>query len=151
MTTLFLLAVLGAADGGASPEGAWLSDYGQALKRAQQLRKPLLVVIDIPSNAVARVEQVSHSRDGDAELLKHYVLCRVDGSTKYGQAVARAFEAGTLPFTSIIDNRGETLLYWKPGQWTADEWTNALSYYRAGVQPVSYQPVAAQAAAVCTT
>src|SRR5262245_8491940 len=133
MTTLFLLAVLGAGDVATTPttpESAWLSDYGEGLKRAKQLQKPLLVVIDMPSNAVARVEQVSHNRDGDAELLKNYVLCRVDASTKYGQAVAQAFEAGTVPYTSIIDNRGETILYWKQGQWTADEWTNALSYYR---------------------
>ena len=55
--------------------------------------------------------------------------------------MAQAFEAGTLPHTSIIDNRGETILYSKEGQFSADEWTNALSYYRSGVRPVAYQPV----------
>src|SRR5215831_5050994 len=32
MTTLFLLAVLGAGDVTATPESAWLSDYGEGLK-----------------------------------------------------------------------------------------------------------------------
>ena len=162
MTTLMLLAVLGTGQVAASektPENAWLSDYGAALQRTKESGKPLLIVIDLPGNAAARVEQISYSPGSNgssgstAELLKYYVLCRVDADTKYGQAVAQAFKTGTLPYTAVIDKRGETILFAKSGQFAAEEWTTTLTSYWRGERPVSYRPVATQPiqAAHCST
>jgi hypothetical protein len=141
MTTLMLLAVLSTGQITApEPNGGWLSDYGVALKRTKELGKPLLIVIDQPDSAAARIEQVSHSRESEqANLLRHYVLCRVDASTRYGQAVAKAFGTGSLPYTAIIDKRAEHILFAKAGQFSSEEWSRTLTSHWQGVQPVSYR------------
>jgi hypothetical protein len=157
MTTLMLLAILGTgqtADTGkaspahqtVAPENAWLDDYGVALEQTKKLGKPLLMVIDTPSNAAARMQQISYrTADGtstesnSANLLKYYVLCRVDASTKYGQAVAEAFKTSTLPHTAIIDKRGKHILFRKAGQFGSAEWTSTLTSYWRGERLVTYQ------------
>ncbi len=149
MTTLMLLAVLGT--GQVTTESAWLSDYGAALQRTKETGKPLLIVIDLPGNAAAHVEQISYRATDD--LLKYYVLCRVDAGSKYGQAVARAFQTSTLPHTAIIDKRGQNVLFAKSGQFAGEEWTTTLNRYWRGERLVSYQPVVSQSfqPAVCST
>jgi len=138
MTTLMLLAVLGT--GQAAGSDTWLSDYGEALTQARESGKPLLIVIDRPANA-ARVEHVSHSASGQSsESLKHYILCRVDADTAYGQAVAKAFGTSSVPYTAIIDKRGEKILFTRAGRFSMDEWNAALVSYQRGVRPVAYQP-----------
>lgn len=154
MTTLMLLAVLGT--GQVATDSAWLSDYGVALQRTKETGKPLLIVIDLPGNAAARVEQISYRAGSTDDLLKYYVLCRVDASSKYGQAVAQAFQTSTLPHTAIIDKRGERILYAKNGQFSGEEWTTTLTTYWRGERLVSYQPVVSQSyqsfpAAGCST
>jgi hypothetical protein len=137
MNALVLLAVLSTGQVAAANE-KWLDDYGVALKQAKEQQKPLLVVIDRPADSAARISQISHTEAKPADDLKNYVLCRVDADTDYGKAVAKAFEATTLPHTAVIDKTGSKILFTKYGQFTSDEWTTALATYRAGVRPVSY-------------
>jgi hypothetical protein len=181
MTTLMLLAVLGTGQAASdqttsAANNAWLSDYGVALQRTKETGKPLLIVIDLPGNSAARIEQIRYSPgdSGDkaadkkaadkkaadeatdsasADLLKYYVVCRIDASSKYGQAVAQAFETTTLPYTAIIDKRAERILFSKAGQFTANEWTTTLTSYWRGERLVSYRPVVSQPvqAAFCST
>ncbi len=66
----------------------------------------------------------------------------MDADSPYGQAVAKAFEATTLPHTAVIDKAGEYILFAKAGQFSAQEWSATLDTYRAGVRPVSYRATA---------
>ena len=81
------------------------------------------------------------------------LLCRIDAGSKYGQAVAQAFETTTLPYTAIIDKRAERILFSKAGQFTATEWSTTLTSHWRGERLVSYQPVVSQPvqAAFCST
>ena len=137
MNVLVLLAVLGTGQVAATND-KWLDDYGAALKQAKEQRKPLLIVIDRPNDAVGRISQISHSESPSGSDLKNYVLCRVDADSKYGQAVAKAFETTALPFTAVIDNAGQYVLFEKSGQFSSAEWTTTLTTYHAGVRPASY-------------
>jgi hypothetical protein len=137
MNTLVLLGVL-ATSQVATTSDQWLSDYGVALKQAKEQQRPLLIVIDRPADAAARISQISHIEEKPADGLKNYVLCRVDADTEYGKAVAKAFEATTLPHTAVIDKTGSKILFTKQGQFTSSEWTTTLASYRAGVRPVAY-------------
>jgi hypothetical protein len=136
MNALALLAVLGTSQAVSGEK--WLDDYGAALKQAKEQQKPLLVIIDRPADSAARISQISHSEAKPADDLKNYVLCRIDGDTEYGKAVAKAFQANTLPHTAVIDKTGAKILFTKAGQFTSDEWKTTLVAYRTGVRPVSY-------------
>jgi hypothetical protein len=139
MNSILLLAVLSAGQSAGTP--SWLDDYGAALSQAKQARKPLLIVIDRPSDAGARIEQISYRDDSRQEaLLKNYVLCRVDAGTAYGAEVAKVFGASRLPYTAIIDKTTTAVLYTKAGQFTGDDWTATLVRYQSGERPVAYQP-----------
>ena len=137
MNTLMMLLVMGAGQVTGAGENGWSDDYGAALKQAKQLGKPLLIVIEGPDDSVARLEQISLRDDrGQTALLKHYVLCRIDATTKYGKAVAKSFRATQLPHTAVIDKTVSTILYTKRGQFTSQEWKTTLTKYRHGVRVV---------------
>jgi hypothetical protein len=119
----------------ASPS-VWMNDYGAALKAAKAERKPLLVVIEDPAERTAKFEEasLSHQR-ADRELLSKYKLCRIDATTPYGAAVARAFRAQALPFTSIIDKTGSVQIFVKAGPLSETQWRAALAQHQSGAKP----------------
>src|SRR6185295_15487382 len=85
----------------------WQADYGKALEATRSDQRPLLVVLDIPSNPQASLADGLLSTEGDqAKLLASYELCHVDVSTEYGKRVAQAFKATQFPHTTIIDRTG---------------------------------------------
>ncbi|HVW35802.1 MAG TPA: thioredoxin family protein [Pirellulales bacterium] len=119
----------------ASPNG-WMDDYGAALKAAKAERKPLLVVIEDPAQRTARFEEASLAdQRADRQLLSKYKLCRIDGTTAYGAAVARAFRAQALPFTSIIDKTGSVQIFVKAGPLSETQWREALAQHQSGARP----------------
>ncbi len=121
-------------------ETRWLDDYGTALRQAKSQQAPLLVVIEDPSSQDQRIEQIRFaSATSQDELLSHYIVCRVDVRTPYGQSVAKVFKADQLPHTSIIDNTAKVQLFIKSGNFTTDEWHSTLAKYQEGqrVQPVT--------------
>jgi hypothetical protein len=124
----------------------WQADYGKALAATRSDQRPLLVVLDIPSNPQASLEGSLLATEGDqAKLLASYELCHVDVSTEYGKRVAQAFKATQFPHTTIIDRTGAVVLFKKPGQIAPTEWSATLTKYQTGeqatVQTVNYGSV----------
>ncbi len=111
----------------------WQADYGKALTATRKDDRPLLIVLDVPSDLKEAVEAEQLQADGkQAELLGAYQLCHVDVSTEYGKRVAKAFGAEKFPFTAIIDKTGSTVLCKKLGQLTDVEWQETLAKYQKG-------------------
>jgi hypothetical protein len=127
-------ALLAATSFGALPgEPEWQADYGKALAATRSDQRPLLVVLDIPSDPKASLDDSLLAAEGQqAALLEAYELCHVDVSTEYGQRVAKAFGARQFPHTAIIDRTGAVVLYKKPGPMAEGEWTATLARYKAG-------------------
>lgn len=141
-----------------TPPGSWFDNYSAAWHRAQQERKPLLVVLEAGAGNLGQAAAVAY-RSGDAraipagaateELLKKYVLCHIDTSTAYGQRMLRAFKADGAPFVSIIDITGKLQIFRKAGLMSEHEWEIALATYQDGREhPVNGSP---QNARLCRT
>ena len=112
----------------------WHTDYGAALAATKQSQRPLLVVIDDPSAADRRIEQVSARDDrAGAALLAAYELCHIDATTRYGQQVAAAFKVREYPHTAIIDRTASVILHQQTGRFTTERWVSTLATYRNGV------------------
>ena len=126
--TLFvssIAAALGSAD--------WQSDYGKALAATRSDDRPLLVVLDVPSDPASAVATDHLESKGEqSELLDAYQRCHVDVSTDYGEKVAKVFGAEKFPFTAIIDKTGSVVLCKKMGQLSSDEWRETLAKYQTG-------------------
>ena len=118
----------------AAPKSAtWQADYGKALAATRADDRPLLVVLDVPSDPKTAVEGKQLKTDGkQADLLASYQLCHVDASTEYGKRVARAFKAQKFPLTTIIDKTGSIVLLKKQGQLSDEEWNETLQVYKKG-------------------
>ena len=116
----------------------WQADYGKALAATRSDQRPLLVVLDIPSNPQASLDGSLLATEGEqAKLLQAYELCHVDVSTEYGKKVAQAFHATQFPHTAIIDRTGAVVLFKKPGVIAPAEWTATLTKYQTGQQPTT--------------
>jgi hypothetical protein len=138
MMSFLSIAALAVGALAAGPDAVqWQSNYGEALaatKAADQ--QPLLVVVDKPQAADARVEPTLLG-EGDApatetKLLKRFRLVHVDATTPYGQKIAGIFKAKRFPHVAIIDKSGSVILYKKSGQIDQTEWTNALESHQDG-------------------
>jgi hypothetical protein len=114
----------------------WQDDYGKALAATRSGEQPLLVVLDKPASTDGRLDPTFLSQgtiEGqDFELLRPYHLCHVDASTAYGQEVAKAFKADSLPYTAIIDKTGSVVIFSKAGQMASNEWQQVLKTYEKG-------------------
>lgn len=119
----------------------WQQDYGKALAATRADERPLLVVLEMPSDPKTAAEEEQLSAEGDqADLLSAYQLCRIDASTEYGQRVAEVFKAKKFPFTAVIDKTGSVVLCKKRGQLSDAEWNQVLSTYKSGDRstPINY-------------
>jgi hypothetical protein len=145
MTGISLLLVALAtnpASGPATPT-PWGSNYTQALKRTQESDKPLLVVIHDPRKAETRSNYATDKPDAtQAELLKHYELCRVDGTSEHGKKVASAFDVDQLPFMAVIDKSGTGVLCRHSGHLETEQWVEKLVAYKEGEVPAAQAPAA---------
>ena len=134
------------------PPGGWFENYSTAWHRARQEGKPLLVVLEAEGQEVAAVgtalgdpreRRVVPDGAATGELLKKYVLCRIDATTPYGQRMVRAFQADAVPFVSIIDTTGKLQIFRKAGPMSEQEWEVALATYQDGkAHAVSSRPSA---------
>lgn len=127
----------------------WESSYGKALEATRADDQPLLVVLDKPQAADARIapELLSQgATDGkEAELLRPYRLCHVDVTSEYGQRVAGAFKAKSFPYVAVIDKTGSVILFSNAGKLKAEAWGQVLGAFKTGerstaVTHVSYKP-----------
>jgi hypothetical protein len=125
----------------------WQADYGAALAATRAGEQPLLVVLDKPNSAEARIEPAL-LREGaaegpEADLLDDYNLCHVDVTTDYGKKVAKAFKVKRFPHLAIIDRTGSVIIFAKSGKIDGPEFDTVLTKHRDGIRPavrrVSYK------------
>jgi hypothetical protein len=142
---VFLAVALGASQAAAAEP--WHATYASAYRAGKAAGRPVLVVLDDPAQAGARIDQVSHRTAlpsaAEAALLANYELCHVDVATEYGKAVARSFGAYQFPYVAITDRKVQVLLTEHSGRFADDEWLATLAKYRRGEQEAP--PV------ICTT
>jgi len=110
----------------------WQADYGKALAATRTDDRPLLVVLDVPSDPKSAIEDQQLQAAGEQSA---YQLCHIDASTEYGQKVAKVFHAEKFPFTAIIDKSGSVVLHKKQGQLSDSEWKETLATYKSGERP----------------
>ena len=155
MMTHWIASLLTAATlATSSPIGPqWNNDYGDALESTRATARPLLIVIESPSDDSSRFLPARFAPDETGEeLLKPYELCRIDIDTSYGQRVAEAFQVTQFPYTAIIDKAGRKIIFHKSGRISASEWAATLIAYRAGQSlPLNGGPQAEKNEANCFT
>jgi hypothetical protein len=111
----------------------WKSHYGDAKKAAQASGRPLLVVLDNPDQKDAAFDdQTLTGKDHQVELMKNYLLCRVDVSTPYGKRVAAALRAEQFPYTVITDKTATFITFRQGGKMSSEEWNAKLESHKMG-------------------
>ena len=141
LATCLLMAPIQAA--------SWETDYGKALSATRGNNKPLLIVLDIPSESEKSlsVNQLSESKT-NASALASYQLCHVDVSTPYGKSVAKAFQVSTFPHVAIIDKTGSNVIAKKSGKLSSEQFANLLVENQQGaarhvvMKPIANMPTA---------
>ncbi len=140
MVQLIVASVIALSSIAASTDSAqWQADYGKALAATRNDDRPLLVVLDVPSDPKAAIESGQLEATGEqSDLLGAYQRCHVDASTTYGKKVAEVFGATSFPFTAIIDKTGSVVLVKKMGRLSNDEWQATLAKYQSGERRSEY-------------
>ena len=140
MAQLLIATVLAVSSIAAATDSAqWHADYGKALAATRNDERPLLIVLDVPSDPEAAVESAQLEAQGEqSELLGAYQRCHIDASTAYGKKVAEVFGAEKFPFTAIIDKTGSVIICKKMGQLSNDEWQETLTKYQKGERRTEY-------------
>lgn len=136
MLSSWILMSLAALTAAATPSGdaAWEADYGQALEQTREDNRPLLVVLDDPTDESRRLDESLLDPTSGALPLGGYDLCRVDVSTEYGKRVAEVFRATSFPHVAIIDKTGSVILTRMSGPITETSWKATLARYESGVR-----------------
>lgn len=116
----------------------WQSSYGTALEQTRSDDRPLLVVIDKPSEEGKHVGSDLLTGQDVAGLLKPYDLCRVDASTEYGKKVAAAFKTQSFPYLAFVDKSGSVILHSHTGSVSEKQWSELLTKYQTGQRPVKH-------------
>ncbi len=140
MTGISLLLIALAANPASSHVAPvlWSDNYTEALKQTQETDKPLLVVIHDPQHAKSRSKYATDKPDAtQAELLKHYELCRIDGTSEHGKKVVDAFQVESMPFMAVIDKSGTSVLCQYTGQLELEEWVEKLVAHKDGEIPAA--------------
>lgn len=134
MVNFLAMAVIAFSTLGVSADSVdWQSDYGKALEASRADARPLLIVLDNPSDPQAAAAEDQLVAEGEQEeLLSAYECCHVDVSTDYGKKVADAFHAEKFPFAAIIDKTGSVVLCKKTGKVSDEEWQETLATYQDG-------------------
>jgi uncharacterized protein (DUF1778 family) len=134
MVEFLAMTVIAISTVGVSTDAVeWQSDYGKALEASRADARPLLIVLDNPSDPQAAVEENQLAAEGEQqELLGAYECCHVDVTSEYGKKVADAFKAHEFPFAAIIDKTGSVVLHKTAGKMSDETWQKTLATYKAG-------------------
>jgi hypothetical protein len=108
------------------------------------------VVLDNPNDPKQRFAPAEKADETQKQLLKPYLLCRVDVSTPYGKQVAASFKTETFPHVAVIDKTAAYILYRKSGQVTSAEWAGTLVRYQSGSR-ITYTSAAQRQPVICRT
>lgn len=120
----------------AAPERAEYSSYTDAYYAAQAADKPLLVILNPPTESEKPVISLSDVRKTAErrELLENYVVAVVDTSTEHGQKVLQAFDSPELPRVSVIDKQQKWQVYRTSDKLQGYQWTEILEKFKTGDQ-----------------
>ncbi|GEM_PF-3380125 len=137
MNAFFAVCVLSLTTLSAVPETlVWKEHYGQALQSARSHQRPLLLVMQDPSDPNCRLQQIDSVSDKDHnELLRRFELCRVDVTTPHGKKTARVFGAEQFPYTVMIGNQGKKIVFRQAGAMASEDWKNTLKSYQSSPEP----------------
>ena len=109
----------------------WSNHYGKALTSARSHQRPLLLVLQDPSQPGHRLQHIFQDSDAaQDELLSNFELCRVDITTDYGKSVAKAFRAKKFPYTVVTDNRARKIVFRRAGNMKSQDWQRTLVSYQ---------------------
>jgi hypothetical protein len=112
-----LVLVLGGLLGGVNSDATsqTFESYTKAYRAAAQVKRPMLVVLNPPSEQVAAGSALSiQALREDAEisqLLEHYVVAEIDTGTEHGKKVHELFGNKPLPRIVVIDNAQKMQIY----------------------------------------
>ena len=133
MVSSWIVSVLALTTAVAPNDSAeWIDDYGKALEQTREGDRPLLVVLDDPTDAEKRLDAELLDPTSGAFPLGSYDLCRIDVSTEYGQRVAEVFRATSFPHVAIIDKSGRVILTRVSGPITEESWRSTLARHESG-------------------
>ena len=137
MNAFFAVCLLSLTTLSAVPETlVWQENYGQALQSARSHQRPLLLVMQDPSDPNDRLQPIDSVSDKDHhELLSRFELCRVDVTTPHGEKTARAFGAEQFPYTVMIGNQGKKIVFRQAGAMASEDWKNTLASYQSPPEP----------------
>ncbi len=140
MVQFIVASVIAVSSIVATPESTqWHADYGKALAATRNDDRPLLIVLDVPSDPKSAIESVQLEATGEqSDLLGAYQRCHIDASTEYGKKVAQVFGATQFPFTAIIDKTGSVVICKKMGRLSNDEWQETLAKYQKGERRIQH-------------
>jgi hypothetical protein len=113
-----------------SIDPAWMHNYAEARLRADELERPLVVVLGSGKEGWDKV-----SREGDLSsdvkkvLAQSYVCVYVDVDKKAGQRLADAFDVGDGPAIVISSPNGRVQAFRHEGKLDNDDLAQYLQYY----------------------
>ena len=114
-------------------DAQWRTKYGDALRAARAAKRPVLVVMDNPTNPKASLPEVTETPDTTVKaLLAGYELCHIDTTTEHGKKVAEAYKATDEPMTVILDNTTKKIMFKRKGLVKPLELVTALVKNRSG-------------------
>ena len=116
--------VCGTIVGMVSFSADWDRDYGDALQAARQSQRPLVVILEDPSQPELRS---GCQAKAEPHLLKAFEICRVDATTAYGKKLASLYGVKDLPYTVITDSHCRNILFRGAGHFSAETWNSILS------------------------
>ena len=127
---VWLAAVVATGFVANSPDAGlrWNEHYGRAKAAAEASKRPMVVVLENPSNVNESIDEEQLSEQDRARLrAKNFELCRVNVGTAYGKRVAEAFGAKTFPYTAVTDAQSKSIVFRKAGKMSELDWSTALA------------------------
>jgi len=110
--------------------------YTEAYHTAADVDKPMLVVLNPPSNEVstgAAIDVAQLQQDPEiAELLANYVVADIDTGTEHGRKVHELFGSKALPRIVVIDSKQEWQIFRTSEPLEQSEIKAVLAKYRSG-------------------
>lgn len=133
-----LILVLGGFLGGMNTDSAsqTFGSYTKAYHAAADVKRPMLVILNPPSDQVAAGNAISVNKlREDAEiskLLESYVVAEIDTGTDHGKKVHELFGNKPLPRLVVIDNTQKLQIYRSSDQLESTKIKEVLETYQDG-------------------
>jgi hypothetical protein len=111
----------------------WQSHYQQAKKTAHQSQRPMLIVLENPRRSETSFDETMLAgQHKQVELMRNYLLCKIDVTTPYGKRVAAALRADRFPYTLITDKTATYITFRQAGKMSSEQWCLNLEMHKQG-------------------